>query len=179
MSLLYSLKLTFTLTLTYLTFELDISPDTVSALMKFGKPYIVSLSGLSLEDNMEMLDRVLKVPEIASIEINLACPNIPNKPIIAYDYEQLETVLKAFTSHKLFKTKPIGVKLAPYFDTFHYERVISIIAKFDIKYIVTMNTIGNGLFVDWDSESTVIAAKGGFGGIGGKPTRNQCILCLH
>ena len=36
---------------------------------------IVSLSGLSLPDNLEMVDRVSKTEGIAAIELNLACPN--------------------------------------------------------------------------------------------------------
>ena len=36
-----------------------INPDSVESLTKFEKPYIVSLSGLSLKDNLEMLGRAL------------------------------------------------------------------------------------------------------------------------
>lgn len=138
-----------------------------------GKPYIVSLSGLSLEDNLVMLDKCLKVDHVSSIELNLACPNIPKKPIIAYDFEQMDEVLRAITSHPLLESKPLGVKLAPYFDVPHFEKVIDIITKYPIKYVVTCNTIGNGLFVDVNNESAAIVPKGGFGGLGGgfiKPT---------
>ena len=109
-------------------------------LTQFNKPYIISLSGLSLADN------------------------IPNKPIIAYDFEQMDLVL---TSHPRYHTKPLGIKFAPYFDISHYERVVSIIAQYQYYLEVTTNTMGNGLFIDSESECAVIAANSGFGGIGG------------
>ena len=34
------------------------------------------------------------VDGIAGIELNLACPNVPGKPVIAYDFEQMEAVLE-------------------------------------------------------------------------------------
>ena len=42
-----------------------------------GKPYLVSLSGLKLKDNLEMLSRVGSTAGVHGIELNLACPNIP------------------------------------------------------------------------------------------------------
>ena len=41
-----------------------------------------------------MIKKALDVLFVAGIELNLACPNIPGKPVIAYDFEQLEEVLK-------------------------------------------------------------------------------------
>jgi len=143
------------------------STETITALQKFGKPYIVSLSGLSLKDNLEMLSRAFQADGVAAIELNLACPNVPGKPVIAYDFDQMEHVLAAVCSHPRFGTKPLGVKLAPYFDMPHFEKAVEILCKFKIQYVVTINTIGNALFVDADRECAMIAPKGGFGGLGG------------
>ena len=145
----------------------DISEEAVTTLTAFGKPYIVSLSGLKLKDNLEMLGRAMLVDGISAIELNLACPNIPGKPTIAYDFVQMEDVLKQVTSHPLFNKKPVGVKLAPYFDAPYFEQATTIIAKYDIKFVVTINTIGNALFVDVDNECVSMMAKDGFGGLGG------------
>lgn len=151
----------------YYVSSTDISPDAVKSLTSFGKPYIISLSGLKLKDNLEMLGRVMLVDNISAIELNLACPNIPGKPTIAYDFIQMEDVLKQITSHPLFGKKPVGVKLAPYFDTPYFEQATTIIAKYDIKFVVSINTIGNALFVDVDNECISMSAKDGFGGLGG------------
>jgi dihydroorotate dehydrogenase (fumarate) len=138
----------------------------VDGVNQCGKPYILSLSGLSLGDNLLMLTTAMGVPGIAAIELNLACPNIPGKPVIAYDFEQMEDVLQQVVSHPLFKEKPLGVKLAPYFDVQYFQRVTTILAKYPIRYVVTTNTIGNSLFIDYENECQAIAP--GFGGLGGK-----------
>jgi dihydroorotate dehydrogenase (fumarate) len=104
---------------------------------------------------------------VTGIELNVACPNIPGKPVIAYDFEQLEAVLRAVTAHPSFGSKPVGVKLAPYFDMPHFRRAADIINQFSIDYVVCINTIGNALIVDTEAEQPLIAPKGGFGGLGG------------
>ena len=144
-----------------------ISKSHVAEMNSFGKPYFVSISGLSLADNLEMLSRIFDTDGVAAIELNLACPNIPGKPTIAYDFEQMEQVLDAVTKLKNFKKKPLGVKLAPYFDMPHMELACKIISKYPIAYVVCINTIGNALFVDVDRECASITGKGGFGGLGG------------
>jgi len=105
---------------------------------------------------------------IASIELNLACPNIIGKPIVAYDFDQMENILMQISLVRGIETIPFGVKLAPYFDVFQMERAVTIIAKYKyIKYITTINTIGNGLMINIDNECTSIASNHGFGGLGG------------
>ena len=59
----------------------------------FSKPYFVSIAGLSLEDNLEIV-KELDQDHISSIELNLSCPNISGKPQVAYDYEMIETYLR-------------------------------------------------------------------------------------
>ena len=64
--------------------------------------------------------------------------------------------------------KPWGVKLPPYFDFVHFEEMASILNSSKISFIVSINSIGNALFIDWETEKVVIKPKGGFGGLGGK-----------
>lgn len=151
--------------LTY--FVLDVSPEAISALTKFGKPYIVSVAGCCLQDNIEMITKALKVNGVSSIEINLACPNIPGKPITAYDFEMLDEVLFNVAQIPNLNRKPIGIKLAPYFDLLHFDKAASIIAKYPIQYVVTSNSMGNCLVIDSDRECSCILPKGGLGGLGG------------
>ena len=157
-----------------------ISDTVLDGVAATGKPYIVSLSGLKVEHNVEMLGRIVeahgKAPKkIAGVELNLACPNIPGKPTVALDFEQMDDVLKQVLGHKGFEQSglPLGIKLAPYFDGPHYDAAAAIINKHKsrIAYVVTMNTIGNCLVVDTDTESALISPKGGFGGIGGGFTK--------
>lgn len=114
-----------------------------------------------------MLTRVYNTEGVTGIELNFACPNIPGKPMVAYDYDQLDAALDKVCSLPLFGKIPLGVKLAPYFDIPHFQRVADILAKHPIRYIVCVNTIPNGLVVDFDNESEGIAPKQGLGGLAG------------
>lgn len=144
-----------------------ISDAAVAAGADFGKPYILSISGLSLANNLEMLSRAATVPLISAIELNLACPNLPDKPIIAYDFGQLESVLTEVHNLGIFVRKPLGIKLPPYFDMPHFKECAAVLNKFPIKFVTCTNTIGNALVVDWETEQPLIAPKGGFGGLAG------------
>eukprot|EP00981_Chlorochromonas_danica_P013257 scaffold6042_cov247-Ochromonas_danica.AAC.2 len=151
--------------------NLDVEKENVDKVAAVGKPYIVSISGHSLEDNLRMLDliysSVAAYPGINAIELNFACPNVPGKPMVAYDFEQLESALEKICAHPKHGAIPLGVKLAPYFDMPHFERVASIIVRFPVQYIVSINTIGNGLVIDFDNECEGMAARKGLGGLGG------------
>jgi dihydroorotate dehydrogenase (fumarate) len=158
--------------------------EMVSAITKtHNKPYIVSLSGLSLEDNVTMIKKVLATEGVSGIELNLACPNVPGKPIIAYDFPQMDTVLS--TIHKeLSKANQhnmtFGVKLAPYFDKSQVEQAIKTIVKYpSIQYIVSINTIGNALFVNSEHECASITGKGGYGGLGGGYVKHTALANIH
>jgi len=157
-----------------------ISETVLNGVAATGKPYIVSLSGLKVAHNVEMLGRIVAAhaaapTKIHGVELNLACPNIPGKPTVALDFEQMDDVLKQVLGHAGFKASglPLGVKLAPYFDGPHYDAAAAIINKHAgrIAYVVTMNTIGNCLVLDTETESALISPKGGFGGIGGGFTK--------
>lgn len=147
------------------------------------KPYIVSLSGHTVDDNCEMLRRILSESCIQGVELNLACPNIHDRPIVAYDFSQMEHCLqricavydefaleerKSDHSNGLFEVK-LGVKLAPYLDTSLARSAIDVILPYKryVRYIVTCNAIGNALFVDTDHECCSIRGKNGLGGLGG------------
>jgi dihydroorotate dehydrogenase (fumarate) len=143
------------------------STETVTTLQTYSKPYIVSLSGLCLDDNLEMIETAMQKEGISAIELNLACPNIPGKPIIAYDFEEMERVLGRVVALPSFARKPLGVKLPPYFDMPHFERAAAVLAKFPLRFVTCTNTIGNALFVDVESESAMIVPKSGLGGLGG------------
>lgn len=104
------------------------------------------------------------------VELNLSCPNVPGKPQMAYDFEDTERLLTEITA---FYKKPFGVKLPPYFDLLHFDQMAEILNQFPIQFINSINSIGNGLYIDAETDTVVIKPKAGFGGIGGeyvKPT---------
>jgi len=134
-----------------------------AALKNFGKPVIASVSGLCLEDNIQIL-KAFNDSESSAIELNLSCPNIKGKPQIGYDFNQMDEVLKEALR---VSKKPMGVKLPPYFDFVHFDEAAAILKKRKPAFISSINSIGNALVIDADREMTVIRPKGGFGGLGG------------
>ncbi len=136
----------------------------------YDKPYFMSVSGMSFKENVTIIKELANFEHIAGIELNLSCPNLPGKPQAGYDFDQSRNLLDA-----VFKvvTKPLGVKLPPYFDMPHFEMMASVLNDFPISFATCINSIGNGLVIDTENESVVIKPKNGFGGIGGdfiKPT---------
>lgn len=137
---------------------------------KTAKKIILSIAGLTFNENIELLKIANTSNELQIIELNLSCPNIAGKPQTGYDFDATEILLKeAFAVCQ----KPIAVKLPPYFDMAHFEAMAKVLEKFNIAYICCVNSIGNGMFVDIEHERVAIKPKNGFGGIGGlyiKPT---------
>jgi len=66
------------------------------------------------------------------IEVNLSCPNVHDAPQIGYDFEQSERVLTAL--RPLCK-QPFGVKLPPYFDPVHQERMAAILLRSGVEFV--------------------------------------------
>lgn len=142
------------------------------------KPYMVSISGKSLADNLQMLKKISVVIQdgssnISAVELNLACPNIVGKPTIGYDFEQMEDVMKQVSELPCFSGNkalfPLGVKLPPYFDRPHFEMAATILNKYKhiLSYACSINTIGNALSIDYVAEMPSVRAKGGFAGLSG------------
>lgn len=134
------------------------------------KPILLSVAGVSYTENLDILHKVQDSTFAGITELNLSCPNVPGKPQTAYDFETTERLL---TEVFAFFTKPLGVKMPPYFDIVHFDDMAKILNKFPLVHVNTINSIGNGLWIDDATDTVVIKPKGGFGGIGGalaKPT---------
>lgn len=153
-----------------------ISAETIQDAMagnNSSKPYMVSISGKTLQDNLEMLQRIIKastLSQIKAVELNLACPNVIGKPIIAYDFEQMNDILKQVCN--VLKDTPslvLGIKLPPYLDGPHFQTCADIVNQYkdQIKYVATINTIGNAFVIDMNSEAPVISSNNGFAGLSG------------
>ena len=134
------------------------------------QPLFFSISGMSAAENLEMLTMIEKSDFQGITELNLSCPNVPGKPQLAYDFEATEDLLQQVFARF---TKPLGIKLPPYFDLAHFDQMAEILNQFPLTYVNSINSIGNGLYIDTQKEAVVIKPKEGFGGLGGeyvKPT---------
>ncbi|BDS09489.1 dihydroorotate oxidase [Aureispira anguillae] len=144
--------------------------DLATSMQQYNKPYFISVAGLSLENNLVMLKHLNQVDNIDAIELNLSCPNVPGKPQTGYDFERTQQVLDQVCK---FDRHSLGIKLPPYFDLIHFRQMADIINQYPIKFVTCVNSIGNGLVIDVNTEQVVIKPKNGFGGVGGdyiKPT---------
>jgi len=138
--------------------------DITPKLKSYGKPLIASIAGAESQE-YEKIVEAFNSSNVDILEINLSCPNVVGRPQIGYDFEMSEEIMGVVGD---VSDKPWGVKLPPYFDFVHFEEMASILNNSKISFIVSINSIGNALFIDWETEKVLIKPKGGFGGLGGK-----------
>ena len=138
------------------------------------KNHFLSLVGLSPEETHIILKAVQASEYQGLVELNLSCPNVPGKPQIAYDFETTESILSEVFS---YFTKPLGVKLPPYFDIVHFDQAAAIFNKYPLVFVNCINSIGNGLAIE--DETVVIKPKNGFGGIGGDYVKPTALANVH
>ncbi len=124
----------------------------------------LSVAGITLDDNLQMLHTIQDSAFNGFTELNLSCPNVPGKPQVGYDFGRVQEVLTAVFD---FFTKPLGVKLPPYFDMAHFDQIAAILNRYPLAFVNTINSVGNGLVINAETETAVLKPKGGFGGIGG------------
>ena len=135
------------------------------------KPYFISLGGLTLDENLKLFGKIhdgLNDIKLDGIEYNLSCPNIPSKPQTGLDFEAMDNSLRrVFEAYD--KLPCTGIKLPPYFDPSHWNSAIDVIGQYKnrLSFLTCINSIGNGLAIDAENETTIIYPKMGYGGIGG------------
>ncbi|MGB0910538.1 MAG: dihydroorotate oxidase [Nitrospirales bacterium] len=133
-------------------------------LRDYKKPIVASIAGLQPADFLDAVKAINEAkPDL--LEVNLSCPNIPGKPQIGYDFQASEELLLKVRD---IAAVPFGVKLPPYFDPVHHEAMADVLARVGVSFITVINSVGNGLVVNAETETVVIKPKGGFGGIGGR-----------
>lgn len=136
----------------------------IPGLRQYDKPVVASIAGLKPADFLEAV-KAVNVAKPDLMEINLSCPNIPGKPQIGYDFQASEELLMNVRD---LAVPPIGVKLPPYFDPVHHEAMAEVLTRVGVSFISVINSVGNGLVLDPETETVVIKPKGGFGGLGGR-----------
>ena len=171
--------------------------DGLKRQLRRPKPIIVSVTG-SPEEVCQAWRLIACTTERYSgrlcMEINLSCPNIPNKPPPAYHasalLEYLETLNQALaeytsrdaTRERCAPTVPIGIKCPPYTYLAQFENLIMALVKScetnhelscPISFITATNTLGSSLLMDSVDDvhhqyATLGSASGeGIGGLGG------------
>lgn len=129
------------------------------------KPIVASIVGFCHEDFLQLVEDFQNEPNVDVLEVNMSCPNVVGKPQIAYDFETSDALLeKIFT---IPGNKPIGLKLPPYFDPVHTASMAEVLKKYPISFITCINSVGNTLIIDPETEQPLIAPKWWLGWLGG------------
>lgn len=137
--------------------------NLIPCLKEFKKPVIASVAGFSPDEFLDIATAIDAAnPDL--MEINLSCPNIKGHPQIAYDFDAAEQLLVRI---RKVVNRPMGTKLPPYFDPVHHDHMAIILERCRVDFISVINSIGNGLVIDPETDTVVITPKGGFGGLGG------------
>ena len=143
--------------------------------MPLRKPVIFSVTGTA--DEVVQCYQLLeerKSPGWTSwiMEINLSCPNIPNKPPPAYSRKALVSYLMALRLHGI-STVPVGIKTPPYTYQAQFDDLISALLEVSsdeqgcpISFITATNTLGSCFVPGPNPGSKAIQSRSGTG-IGG------------
>jgi dihydroorotate dehydrogenase (NAD+) catalytic subunit len=88
----------------------DFIKEKMPYLSKIGVPIIVSISGNNIDEFFILARRLDKVKNISGIELNISCPNIKSKGLVAQDAKETYEVVKAV---RKITDKTIITKLSP------------------------------------------------------------------
>ena len=146
------------------------------------KPFIISVTG-SAEAVRECYQKIQTAQGSMSnplcMEINLSCPNIPDKPPPAYSLPSLMEYLMILAKEETpagQQRVPIGIKTPPYtyfdqFKTLIDALLDSTMDHCPVDFITATNTLGSCLVVsDNDGSPALNSSSGaGIGGMAGSP----------
>jgi dihydroorotate dehydrogenase (fumarate) len=180
---------------TYLSLLVHMSQEgllSITSPTGHAKPFIVSVTGSAEEVGrcctrlihvLNHPDQELPSPKGKSrglnlmMEINLSCPNIPDKPPPAYDgtalTEYISAISSAKNSHQLPLDIHVGIKTPPYTHHGQFATLISVLERSSIldggcpiSFITATNTLGYCLVLDAEDRSPALGSVNGTG-IGG------------
>ncbi|KAK3069235.1 dihydroorotate dehydrogenase [Teratosphaeriaceae sp. CCFEE 6253] len=153
-------------------------PDDV----RTSKPFIISVTG-SADAVRECYQKIQSTQGLVEnplcMEINLSCPNIPDKPPPAYSGEALSEYLRVMAAVQAppgQRRVAVGIKTPPYtyhgqFQTLIDALLVSCNPDCPIDFITAVNTLGSSLVLaDAHGSPAINSASGaGIGGMAGSP----------
>lgn len=163
-----------------------VTDSTLPDEIKRSKPFIISVTGSAQAVRecyrlISMAQGSLENP--LCMEINLSCPNIPDKPPPAYSGDSLAEYLKALGEEERdvkdgYRRVRVGIKTPPYTYLDQFKILIDALLascgngkQCPIDFITTVNTLGSSLVLaDEEGKPAINSANGeGIGGMAGAP----------
>lgn len=178
---------------TYLSFITKITTTAAAASQntQATKPFIISITGspVDIAESYRLISAAqLKIPSInpLCIEINLSCPNIPDKPPPAYSKTALLEYLHALGTAQQQQQESaaapriaVGLKTPPYTYADQFRTLIDALLeaapRCEISFLTATNTLGSSLLLrpptnHADHSPVLSSASGlGIGGLAGAP----------
>ncbi|KAK3996740.1 hypothetical protein QBC44DRAFT_355455 [Cladorrhinum sp. PSN332] len=140
------------------------------------KPFIISVTGTpkQVSDSYRLISlAAASIPVPLYMEINLSCPNIPDKPPPAYSkpalLEYLAEMQNAVSAGQ--KRVAYGLKTPPYTYATQFKELVDALEEdagdgaSEISFITAINTLGSCLVLDGEGEA--VLSGGGVGGMAG------------
>jgi dihydroorotate dehydrogenase (NAD+) catalytic subunit len=138
--------------------------DILPLLGELGVPIWVSVGGFSADDYAGVCERLEERDDVATIELNLSCPNVEEAP---------ETAAELVAAARLATRKPLYAKLSP--ATWDIAQSARAVAHAGADGLSLINTI-RGLALERSSTRPVLArGVGGYSGPALKPIALACV----
>jgi dihydroorotate dehydrogenase (fumarate) len=165
---------------TYLTTIIEIATSS-TAPHSATKPFIISVTGSAsavAQCYTLITAAQRKMPNPLCMEINLSCPNIPDKPPPAYSKDSMVEYLDALAdvdesnNTNTDRRVAIGVKTPPYtyHDQFQTLTDALLATRCAVDFITATNTLGSSLVLADGGDPAINSASGlGIGGMAGAP----------
>jgi dihydroorotate dehydrogenase (NAD+) catalytic subunit len=139
--------------------------ENVPRLRELGVPIWVSVGGFSAADYATVCERLDERDEVATIELNLSCPNVEEAP---------ETAAELVTAARAVTQKPLYAKLSP--ATSDVAESARAVAAAGADGLSLINTI-RGLAIDPATGRSKLAR--GPGGYSGPALRPIALACVY
>jgi dihydroorotate dehydrogenase (fumarate) len=135
------------------------------------KPFILSVAGLSVEDNIIIINEAVKAG-VHAIELNLSCPNLGGVAI-SQDPAALKDTLEIIRTECNDITIPFGLKLPIYTKKTDISAVALLVKQLGISFVTCSNSLPNCIIYQTGADGTPIESiantTGGGGGRMMKP----------
>ena len=137
--------------------------NVLPRLVEVGVPIWVSVGGFSAGDYTTLCERLDEYDDVATIELNLSCPNVEEAP---------ETASELVAAARAATAKPLFAKLSP--ATWDIAETARAVADAGADGLALVNTI-RGLALDENLRPRLGSGTGGYSGPALKPIALACV----
>lgn len=145
--------------------------EELKFLEKYDTEIFVNIVGHSIEDYVEVSERISKVKNVSALELNVSCPNVKDGTHFGTDAKLLEALVSEV---KKVATKPVFVKLSP--NVTDIVSMAKAAQKGGADGLSMINTL-LGMRIDMKTRKPVIARK--MGGLSGPAIKPVAIRMIY